>query len=169
MVMCAIALLSILMTSLSSSASAQGDAAQLIVAGWIERISIPDQGLVFEAKLDTGADSSSVHGTNVDRFRRAGVSLVRFDIVDDTGKLARIEAPIVRRVRVKRSGSDGDSRPVVRLTVCVGGRMTDGEFTVADRADLKYQVLIGRNVLAGRILVDSGSLRLVSDKCALPR
>ena len=150
------------------SSHAQSRLTAPITAGWIERISLPDNALVFEAKLDTGADSSSLNGRNVERFRKAGQSCVRFDLVDDAGKNTRIEAPVVRAVRVKRSGTVGDSRAVVRIKVCVGGDTIDGEFTVANRGELNYQVLIGRNVLAGRILVDAGRQRIVSDRCKLP-
>lgn len=142
-----------------------------LVAGWVERITFPDKGVSFEAKLDTGADTSSVNGRNVERFRRGGVSFVRFDLSDDAGRGVRVEAPVLRRVRIKRAGEDDDTvRAVIQLSVCVGGVVTDGEFTVADRADLKYQVLIGRNVLAGRILVDSSRTRILSGDCpAVPR
>lgn len=154
----------------ASAATAQPTAtAQPVVAGWIERITLPEKGLVFEAKLDTGADSSSLNGHKIERFRRAGGSFVRFEMSDDTGKSIAVEAPVVRRVRIKRSGSDDDSRAVVRLKVCVGGMIAEGDFTVADRGELSYQVLIGRNLLAGRILVDSSQQRVVSDRCPLPR
>lgn len=141
------------------------ESAAPIVAGWIERISFPDKGLLFEAKLDTGADTSSINGRNIERFRKDGRSFVRFEIVDDTGKTVQVEEAVVRRVRVKRAGGNDDSRAVVRLKVCVGGKIADADFTVADRVDLDFQVLIGRNMLAGRILVDSGRQRIVSDRC----
>ena len=152
----------------AQSAAKPQIAAAPVVAGWIERISFPDQGLLFEAKLDTGADSSSLNGRNVKMFRKAGRSFVTFDIVDDTGKTAHVEEPVVRRVRVKRAGGENDSRAVVRLKVCVGGKVAEADFTIADRVDLNYQVLIGRNMMAGRILVDSGRQRIVSDLCQPP-
>lgn len=136
-----------------------------IVAGWIERISFPDQKLLFEAKLDSGADSSSINGRNVEMFHKAGRSFVKFDVVDDAGASVHLEMPLVRRVRIRRAGGKLDHRAVVRLKVCVGGKMADVDFTIANRVDLNYQVLIGRNMMAGRILVDSGRQRIVSDKC----
>lgn len=160
----AVLILSMLMTDIVTC-RAQAPTSSSIVAGWIERINLPDHAMVFEAKLDTGADNSSVNGRNIERFRREGLSYIRFALFDDSGKFVPIEAPVVRTVKVKRSGLDGDSRPVIRLKVCVGGLIFESDFTVADRADLSYQVLIGRNVLAGRILVDSGRERIVSDKC----
>lgn len=139
--------------------------AEPVVAGWIERISFPDRGLLFEAKLDTGADSSSINGRNLEQFRKDNRSYVRFDLIDDTGKTVQIEGPLVRTVRIRRAGGKLDKRAVVRLKVCVGGKVANADFTIANREDLNYQVLIGRNMMSGRILVDSGRQRIVSDKC----
>jgi hypothetical protein len=136
-----------------------------IVAGWIERISFPDQKLLFEAKLDSGADSSSINGRNVEMFHKAGRSFVKFDVVDDAGTNVHLEVPLVRQARIRRAGGKLDHRAVVRLKVCVGGKVADVDFTIANRVDLNYQVLIGRNMMAGRILVDSGRQRIVSDRC----
>jgi len=124
---------------------------------------------LFEAKLDSGADTSSINARNIERFRKGGRSFVRFDIVDDTGKTVVIERAVVRRVRVRRAGGNDDSRVVVRFKVCVGGSAAESEFTVADRDDLEYQVLIGRTFMAGRILVDSGRQRIVSDRCLVQK
>jgi hypothetical protein len=140
---------------------------QAAIAGWIERISLPDQGMIFDAKLDTGADSSALNGKNVERYSKGSQSFVRFRMTDDSGKSVQLEAPVRRVVRIKRSGNGGDSRPVVQLKVCVAGQTVEADFTVADRADLNYQILIGRNVLAGRVLVDASRQRIVSDRCPL--
>jgi len=144
-------------------------AAEPVIAGWIERISLTEKSLVFDAKLDTGADSSSLNGRDIERFRRGGRPFARFALTDDSGRSVRLDAPVVRMVRIRRAGADSDRRAVVRLKVCVAGVIANGDFTLADRGDLAYQVLIGRNVLAGRILVDSGRERIVSDRCGPAR
>lgn len=152
------------LTAVSVTASG-ARASEPVVAGWIERVSLTEESLVFDAKLDTGADSSSLNGRDIVRFRRGGRPFARFELTDDGGRTVRLEAPVVRVVRIKRAGADSHRRVAVRLKVCVAGLSTKGDFTLADRDDLAYQVLIGRNVLAGRILVDSGRERIVSDRC----
>jgi hypothetical protein len=140
-------------------------ATEPVVAGWIERISLPEHALVFEAKLDTGADTSSLNGQDIERFRRAGRPFVRFTLTDDAGTSKRIEAPVNRVVRIRRAGSSSDRRVVIRLRTCVGGIVADSDFTLADRNRLDYQALIGRNLLRGRFLVDSSRERIISDRC----
>ncbi len=141
------------------------EATEPAVAGWIERISLPGHALFFDAKLDTGADTSSLNGQYIERFRRGGRPFVRFTLTDDAGTSKRIEAPVNRIVRIKRAGSTSNRRVVVRLRVCVGGIATDSDFTIADRDGLHYQALIGRNILSGRFIVDPSRQQIVSDRC----
>jgi hypothetical protein len=149
--------------------AADSPAAASTVAGWIERIVLPDLGMVFDAKLDTGADISSINATVLERAKQSGSAFVRIELTDDTGTVKQFDAPYLKTVRVKRSGAEVEKRFVVSLKVCIAGEVIAGEFTLADRGNLKEQVLIGRNMLAGRILVDSGRTRLASDRCALPQ
>jgi hypothetical protein len=149
--------------------AADSPAAAAKVAGWIERIVLPDQSLMFDAKLDTGADISSINATVLERAKQAGSAFVRIELTDDSGTVRQFDAPYVRTVRVKRSGTEVEKRFVVSLKLCIAGEVIEGEFTLADRGNLKEQILIGRNLLSGRILVDSGRTRLASDQCALPQ
>lgn len=139
------------------------------VAGWVERVTLPGLGLALDAKLDTGAETSSIDGRAIEAFRRGATRMVRFDVVDGDGRTRRLEAAVVRRARIKRAGDEPDRRPVIALAVCVAGATIEAEFTVADRADLAYRLLIGRNVLAGRVLVDSAARHIASDRCLSPR
>jgi hypothetical protein len=45
--------------------------AQPTLAGWIEQVKLGSDGLVMPAKLDTGADTSSLHVSNIAWIRRA--------------------------------------------------------------------------------------------------
>lgn len=139
--------------------------AEPVVAGWIERVSLPDQNLTFEAKLDTGADTSSVNARNVRIDPGRGRPRVRFELTDDAGRTVPVEVPLVRQVRIRRAGAPTESRPVVQLRVCVAGQTVDTEFTVADRGGLSTQMLIGRSLMAGRLLIDPARERVASDRC----
>lgn len=141
----------------------------LVVAGWVERAIFPDHGLTFRAKLDTGAITSAINGTDVEIFDRDGKDLVRFSLKDDNGKSVVIESPVFRKQRIRRRvpGSEPIRRAVVLLKVCIGGVVKKAQFAIAKRPHFKYQLLIGRRLLAGRIAVRSGVMNIVSDKCAI--
>ena len=56
-------------------------AAQPSVVGWIETVKLDDEGLVVPAKLDTGADTSSLHVSNIKWIRHEDGDWVTFDVV----------------------------------------------------------------------------------------
>ena len=138
-----------------------------IVAGWIEKAKLPDEKLVFNAKLDTGADTSSLHAKNIKLFTRDGQRFVRFELFDDADQKMLLEKPVIRMTRItRRAGATAViRRPVVKLKICLGGIVETTQFNLADRGSFKFKMLIGRSLLAGRIMVRSGAKSLVSDKC----
>jgi hypothetical protein len=145
--------------------SATAEASDEIVAGYIARATLDGYGVDLKAKLDTGADSSSINAAALQFFRRDGRRWARFDIVGINGTSVTIEETVTRTVRIKRSGSKSNVRPVIRLKVCVAGKTAETDFTLADRSQLNYQVLIGRRFLKDRILVDSGREMVHPNKC----
>lgn len=122
------------------------------VAGYIERATFPRLNRALDAKLDTGADSSSIGVTDVRVIRAGHEELVRFKIV---GTDQSIERKLERRVRIRRAGGAREERIVVDLEVCVAGARGATPFTLSDRAAMSYPVLIGRKFLAGRLIVDA--------------
>ena len=52
------------------------------IFGWIERVLVSDERVDMKAKLDTGAKTTSLHAVNIERFKRDGKRMVRFEIVD---------------------------------------------------------------------------------------
>lgn len=135
------------------------------VAGYIENAWFDDNRIAFPAKLDTGANSSSINAPGYKPFKRDGKDWVRIDINNRVGQQLVLEVPIDRYVTIRRAGTAKAERPIVKLTICVGGKIANTEFTLADRTGQSYQVLIGRKFMAGRLLVDSGAEYLVKGRC----
>ncbi len=141
--------------------NSQGQAARLkgkLIVGEVENIYLADPELVFSARIDSGAETSSVDARNITRFERDGSNWVRFDIpVPESDKLITLEKEIVRRVRVTQAAADDpERRVVVELQFAIGNHEQVAEFTLTDRNDLEHQVLIGRNVLRDVMLIDVG-------------
>jgi hypothetical protein len=141
------------------------DHAMPIVAGWIETVTFPDYGIMLDAKLDTGADSSSLNVTGLDRFKRNGKTWYRFTLTGEHGKIATIEQQTNRVARIMRAEVKDTRRPIVRLKICLAGQVAETDFTLTDRSDRRTSLLIGRRFLAGRILVDSGRKHLFPQHC----
>ncbi len=129
-----------------------------LVVGELEKVYLPVPGLIYEARIDSGAQTSSLHATNIERFERDGERWVRFDIEDPKSKEPlTLERKLSRNVRiVQASAEDTERRPVIELPFMIGDHRQTAEFTLSDREHLNYPLLIGRNVLRDVMLVDVG-------------
>jgi len=140
-----------------------------VIAGWIEKVSLEEQPLILKAKLDTGAKTSSIHAINVEPFKKKDKRWVRFDLrlkdANDKRHTIHMEAPRARRVRIKNTDGDHDRRDVVELEICFDGRKYVTEFTLADRSEYIYDVLLGREFLQGIAVVDPENTFLTQAGC----
>lgn len=143
-----------------------------VIAGWVEKISLYEPPVVLKAKLDSGAKTSSIHAANVEPFVRDGERWVKFDLlltdVDDKQHTLHLEKPKSRRVRIKDADGDHDRRSVVELEICFDGRRHVTEFTLADREEYIYDVLLGREFLKGIAVIDPESTFLTQAHCPTP-
>ncbi len=135
------------------------------VAGFVEYAILTNKKVKFTAKLDTGAKTSSIHALEYETLDREGRQWIRFSIKSNRGRLVPIERPVVRYTKIRRAGTKIQKRPVIELDLCVAGQRSVAEFTVANRSELNYPFLIGRQFLKGRILVDSSKTFIGSGKC----
>lgn len=129
-----------------------------LVVGEVEKFYLATPGLVLDARIDSGATTSSLHATNIQRFERDGENWVRFDILNPQSKeTITLERELSRNAKIVQSNSeDAERRPVVELPFMIGNHRQSAEFTLSDRSHLTYPVLIGRNILRDVMLIDVG-------------
>lgn len=127
-----------------------------MIVGQVEWLWIEAVNKVYEARVDTGATTSSISATQITPFEKDGKSWVKFQLApDDSEILYEIEAPLVRYARIKQASADGhDRRPVASLTVRLGNMTEVAEFTLTDRTDMSYPILLGREFLQDVAIVD---------------
>ncbi|KKN52221.1 hypothetical protein LCGC14_0614850 [marine sediment metagenome] len=147
--------------SCAATEKAQGRADRLkgkVIVGEVENFYLADPGLIYIARIDSGAETSSIDARNITRFERDGSNWVRFDVpVPNTEEFVTLEKEISRRVKIVQASTDeGESRVVVELQFSIGDHKQVAEFTLTDRSNLNYQALIGRNVLRDVMLIDVG-------------
>jgi hypothetical protein len=140
-------------------------AAQPPIVGWIERVRLGADGLIVAAKLDTGADTSSLHAENLRREKRADGEWVAFDVVGAGGETVRLEHKVVRIARIKRDSAPAQKRPVIMMGVCLGNLYALTEVNLTDRGQFNYEMLVGRSFLARRFAVDSARTYTVEPAC----
>lgn len=131
-----------------------------LTVGWREWVSLPDLGVGWvKAKLDTGARTSSIHAYDVQEFERDGVACVRFDVrpwQKSTDDIVAAELPVHDRRDIRSSNGHIESRIVVSTTLSIAGRRIPAEFTLTDRDEMGFRMLVGREALRQGFLVDSG-------------
>lgn len=130
------------------------------VVGRSEWIGLADVGTYLKARIDSGANTSSLSASEITRFERDGANWVRFrlgltddDVVVDGVRDEWIEAPVERRVRIVQAFGEG-SRPVVSLMMTLGPIRELVDFTLNDRTHLNYPVLLGRRFLMDIAVID---------------
>lgn len=139
--------------------------------GWLESVFFRPWNIRMTAKLDTGANTSSLHAERIERFTRNGDKWVRFTLGKGDEKKFAVERPVIRLASIKQHGKGSSQREVVRMVLCKNGKDYETEFTLVDRSNFSYPVLLGRSFLKDTALVDAGSTFLFkaeSDPCKRP-
>lgn len=128
-----------------------------LILGQEENVFIQPPGITLRARIDTGADTSSLDARDVEEFERDGKKWVKFTLFDRKDNTPHtIETQISRYVKIIQSSlPDGyDRRIVVKLKLNIGDFSDLSEFTLTNRDHMDFAILIGRNVLKDIALVD---------------
>ncbi|NVK43734.1 MAG: ATP-dependent zinc protease [Oceanospirillaceae bacterium] len=127
-----------------------------LIVGASEKIWFEAVDAVYPARVDTGATTSSLSARDITVFERDGDRWVRFKLTHDgVDESPQIESPLVRYVRIIQVSADAaDRRPVVALTIRLGRLTEKAEFTLTDRSEMEYPVLLGREFLRDIAVVD---------------
>jgi len=138
----------------------------LQILGWVEHARLLDPDIYLKAKLDTGAETSSLDVEIIKKFRKDNKRWVRFRMTDrETGAEHVIVKERIRTVAIIRHDGRRQSRPVVNMTVCVSNRILETEVSLIDRSEFTYPLLLGRNTLESFALVDPGNTFLSKPDC----
>jgi hypothetical protein len=138
------------------------------IYGGVETICLPGEALQLEAKLDTGAETSSLDARDIEQISRDGEPWVRFVVEglrDGNTTRTSIERPVERRIKVRGAGGS-DHRFVVRMQLTLGNQEYDEQFSLRDRSDMNYPVLLGRRTLKhlGAVDVNQDHIQTLSCK-----
>lgn len=137
-----------------------------LLVGEIESVIISPLDSPLNARIDTGATTSSLDARNIAQFERDGEVWVRFDMANrQTEEVITIERPLVRHARIMQSNTaKPETRPVVLMSLTLADRTLMVEFSLSNRSHLTYPVLIGRNVIKDILLVDVGQKNIAPPK-----
>lgn len=129
-----------------------------IIVGSEEWCAFPNLGIpAIKARVDSGAKTSSLHAFNIHKFRRDGEVWVSFEVhpIENNRKtVIRCEKPVIDRRIVKSSSGISEGRYVVSVPIKLGNEIWDIQLTLANRDSMGYRMLLGREAMNNRMLVD---------------
>lgn len=126
------------------------------IIGGLEWLYMDPPGRHYRARIDSGAETSSLSASDVVEFERDSEDWVRFSFQHDpSDEPILIELPIKRAVLIRQTSSAvAERRVVVEIDIRLGQELQSTEFTLTDRSRMSYPVLLGRAFLMDLYIVD---------------
>ena len=129
-----------------------------LIVGSEEWCSLPGLGLpAIKARVDSGAATSSLHAFNIVPFQRDGELWISFEVhplQNDRSVVVRHEAPVLEQRSVRNTSGISENRYVIREELVLGEQRWPIELTLTNRDAMGYRMLLGREAMVGRVLVD---------------
>lgn len=163
------ALRTLILISLPLWCLARPVASEPEILGWLEGAYLQPWGVRVRARLDSGALTSAMHAENIKIFKKNGSDWVKFHFPfgqrEGYSHGFDIERPLVRQSRVKQREGGLQQRYVIELDVCISGATHAIELSLVNRSKLNYPMILGREALGGRYLIDPGRTFLGKRTC----
>jgi ribosomal protein S6--L-glutamate ligase len=129
-----------------------------VIVGSEEWCSFPHLGIhAVKARVDSGAKTSALHAINISPFQKDEENWVKFDInpiQNNTKTVIHCQAPLVDKRVVKSSSGFREQRYVIRTEIQIGETHWEVELTLTNRDSMGFRMLLGREAMSGRLLVD---------------
>lgn len=130
------------------------------IIGWREFVSLPELNIdTVKAKIDTGARSSAIHAFNIQELSHQGKQIIRFQVHPqqrDRQTTVTAEAELLEYREIRNSGGIAQLRPVIKTNIEVGEHIWSIELSLTDRDVMGFRMLLGRQALRNKFLVDPG-------------
>lgn len=129
-----------------------------LILGSEEWCSFPELGIpTIKARVDSGAKTSALHAINIQPYMKNGENWVKFDINPIQNNLKttiHCDAPLIDKRIVKSSSGFRERRFVIQTLYKIGDLSWPIQMTLTNRDSMGFRMLLGREAMSGRILVD---------------
>lgn len=129
-----------------------------VILGSEEWCAFPELGIpTIKARVDSGAKTSAMHALNIAPFIKNDANWVKFDINPIQNNIKTVihcEAPLVDKRIVKSSSGFREHRYVIQTSLKIGDTKWPIEMTLTNRDSMGFRMLLGREAMSGRVLVD---------------
>lgn len=136
--------------------------------GWREWLSLPELGIHhIKAKIDTGARTSALHAFSLNPYFESQQQKIRFDIhplQNNTTEMVTCIADVIDKRLVTDSGGHSEERYVICTPITLGGQTWSIEITLTERDSMLFRMLLGRNAIRKRFLINPGRSFITTKK-----
>lgn len=138
-----------------------------IIVGSEEWCALPQINIpAIKARVDSGAKTSALHAVNITPYKKNGNPWVSFEVhpLQNDGKTTiHCEAPVFDKRRVKSSSGQSEKRFVIKIAISIAEDTWEIEVTLTNRDSMGYRMLLGRQAMSGKMLVDPEASLLLGD------
>ena len=138
-----------------------------VIVGSEEWCSFPSLGIpTIKARVDSGAKTSALHAINIAPFIKDGENWVKFDInpiQNNVKTIIHCESKLIDKRIVKSSSGFREQRYVIGSELEIGGKNWPIEITLTNRDSMGFRMLLGREAMSGRVLVDPAQKYLLGE------
>lgn len=143
----------------------------LPVIGSEEWATVEPPGIKLKARVDTGTDTTALNVRNVRQFEKDGQRFVTFELAQPEAESAgdneaqavvEVEAPVERRISIKRRDGSSERRYVIQLWLSIGDSRSLIDVALTERGELEFPLQVGRNFLTDVAIVDVGQRYLAN-------
>lgn len=139
-----------------------------ITIGSLEVCDLPEIGILgLQVRVDTGAKTSSLHVDGLERFIKEGKPWVKFNIHPDVYNIEKIttcESALHDVRSIKSSNGSSEERYVIQTLMSLGNDSWPIEITLTNRSAMSYLMLLGREGMKDRVLVDPSKTFLINNQ-----
>jgi hypothetical protein len=157
---------------LKSRSPASIDEVSVVVGQKISVIFGADKGISYNAKVDTGAESSSLHALDIKihwiKEKSRKIPYVSFKTVDDDMNTREFFRRVSRIDDVKNANGKM-IRYYIEEKVTVLNKEIKTEVSLTDRSDLTFKFLLGKNTLKSLDLIVDTSKDIIIYENSSPR
>ncbi len=137
-----------------------------LVIGRTEIVDLPELGLFnINAKIDTGATTSVLHCEDFHVFEKDGHRYIQAHIREDVEneEVLTLTFPVHRERTVKSSFGQTETRQIFLTKIRMFDQLYDIKLSLRDRSSMSYPMLLGRNFISRKFLVDVSRKNLSKD------
>lgn len=124
------------------------------VLGRCDRVDLPKLGLLnVRAKVDTGAYNCALHCKEVNVVN-GDLEVIVLDEEHPEFTGSKFVFKKFKQKQIRNSFGESELRYVIKTQIKIFDRLIRAEFSLTNRGNLKFPVLLGRKILRDRFIID---------------